>query len=214
MFFSYFKESEHPSTFKLFEHDFFRNFYKINCRIESEIYLENSSESDDFDSTVKHFNEIFIKYIALILFGVFFPASFMIYYFIILFEIYIDREEFVFLNRRPSPQEMNSIGFFHIYLDLCPQIALMVISYYLSFYVLRLTLNINYIYLAFIVVFAFGTLIFRVISSINPKGTMRMKHLIERQKDLGKFCHFLISSLQNFEGQSLQQVQTRCCLFG
>jgi hypothetical protein len=180
------EKPENINEIKAFDHDIFKKYYKINCFIEHEIYLENFNESDDVDSTIRHFNQIFVMFMALTLFGMLFPASFFLYYFSLIMEIYNDREEFLFISRRPAPKEMNSIGFFKYFLEICPKLSMLTISYYLSFYLLRITLNINYIYMSFIFVFVSGIFILQGVYAINPKGTSKMKHLIERQKYLSK----------------------------
>jgi hypothetical protein len=81
---------------------------------------------------------------------------------------------------------MNSIGYFNYYLQITPFLTLFYISYYLSFYVFRLTINVNYLYLIFVILLVFGFIIYQLLYSINPKGTMRTRHLIERQKDIGE----------------------------
>ena len=185
------KEKE---NLKVFECDMFNHYFLINQFIEKEIYLENSNLSDDVDSTIRHFNQIFVMYMALTLFGMLFPMSFFLYYFALIMEIYIDRQEYLYISRRPTPKEMNSIGFFKYFLIICPNLSMITISYYLSFALLRITLNINYIYTAFLSIFVCGVLIHQAVYAINPKGTEKMKHLIERQEYIGKFGVSLISS--------------------
>lgn len=158
----------------------------LNRYIEQEIYLENFSSLEDIDPTVQNFNYIFVMFMALTLFGFLFEASYLFYYFSLAMEIYIDREEFMWVTRRPSPMETNSIGYFKYFLDICPKLALITISYYISFYLFRVTLNINLIYMIFIIVFAIGILMKQMVTMIPPKGSERMTHLLERQKYLSK----------------------------
>jgi hypothetical protein len=180
------RKARNKKKIKVFEMDMFKHYYSLNRFIEQEIYLENSNQSDDVDSTIRHFNQIFVMFTALTLFGMLFPASFVLYYFALLMEVYNDRQEFLFISRRPSPKEMNSIGYFKYFLEICPKLAMITISYFLSFNMLRITLNVNYIYLAFITIFVFGNLLLQVVYAINPKGSEKMNHLIERQEYLSK----------------------------
>lgn len=179
-----------PSEVKAFDHNMFKKYYYLNSFIENEIYLENWNLSDDVDSTVRHFNQIFVMYTALTLFGMFFPASFFLYYFALIMEVYIDQQEFLFICRRPSPKETNSIGFFKYFMIICPSLSIITISFYLSFSLLRITLNINYIYMSFLFVFMSGIIIFQLVFQINPKGTEKMKDLIQRQKYLCKHIFY------------------------
>lgn len=170
---------------KAFDYDMYKQYYLLNQFIEVEVYLENLDQSDDLDSTIRNFNEVFVMYMALSMFGMLFPASYFLYYFVLIMEIYIDRETYLFVTRRPSPKEMNSIGFFKYFLVICPSLSIIILSYYLSFSLVRITLNINYIYMSFLLVFVCGLLIFQLVYQINPKGSEKMKHLIERQKYIG-----------------------------
>lgn len=174
--------------------------------------MENSGQTDDFDATIVNFNDIFLKYLILTLFGYLVPVSFLFYYFILLIELYIDRDQYLFLNRRPSPQELNSIGYFHLYLKICPILSMIFISYYLSFYALRLTLNINFIYLAFVVVLLGGSILFQLVYAINPKGTLRMNNLIVRQKEIGG--PGLTRRAEVRPDQPLPQEHFGCAVFG
>lgn len=172
---------------KAFDHDMFKQYFHLNQFIESEIYLENLDQSDDLDSSVRNFNEVFVMYMALSMFGMLFPGSYFLYYFVLILEVYIDRETYLFVSRRPSPKEKNSIGFFKYFLVICPSMSIIIISFYLSFSLLRITLNINYLYMTFLLVFVCGILIFQLVYQINPKGSEKMRHLIERQKYICKF---------------------------
>lgn len=171
---------------KAFDHDMFKQYYHLNQFIESEIYLENLDHSDDLDSGVRNFNEVFVMYMALSMFGMLFPASYFLYYFALVMEVYIDRETYMFITRRPSPKEKNSIGFFKYFLVICPSMSIIIISFYLSFSLLRITLNINYVYMTFLLVFVCGILVYQLVYQIHPKGSEKMKHLIERQKYISK----------------------------
>ena len=164
----------------------FKHYNLINHLIEQQIYLGTANQSDDVDVTVHHFNQIFVMFMALTLFGTLFEASFIFYYFSIIFEIYIDRQNFLFTLRRPSPKETNSIGYFKYFLEICPKFALITIAYYLSFYQFRLSLDLNILYVTFISIFVLGVLLYQMVYSVPPKGTERMTHLIERQKYISK----------------------------
>lgn len=168
----------------------FKHYYVIDHLIEQQIYLSTENQSDDIDVTVQHFSTIFVMFMAITLFGMFFEASFFFYYFAIILEIYIDRQDLLFTLRRPSPAETNSIGYFKYFLDICPKFSLITIAYYLSFYQFRLTLDINILYVLFIAVFVFGAVLYQIVMAIPPKGTERMKNLIERQIYISKELFF------------------------
>lgn len=184
------KNEPEEQKVKAYQQDMFRHYYLINQFIEQEIYLENSNQSDDVDSTIRHFNQIFVMFTALCLFGMLFPMSFFLYYFAIILEVYNDRQEFLFISRRPTPKEMNSIGYFKLFLDVCPKLSLITTAYFLSFNMYRITLNINYVYLMFVTIFFFGNVILQVVYAINPKGTGKMKDLVERQGYLSRLVNF------------------------
>lgn len=180
-------KSDPKSNIKMFDSNMFQHYHLINAQIEDEIYLKNFSQSDDIDATIIHFNQVFVYYLSFIIFGSIFPLSYIVYYFLLLLEVYVDRHEFLFLTRRPSPQEMNSIGYFEYYLKVSPFLALFFIAYNLSFYAFRLTINVNYLYIVFVLLCIFGFLIYQLLYAINPKGTMRTTNLIERQKTIGRW---------------------------
>lgn len=177
------KQNKHEEI-KAFKQDMFKSYYRLNHYIETEVYLQNFAHTSEVDPTIDNLNHIFSLYLALILFGFLFELSYLFYYFAIIIEVYIDKEEFIYISRRPTPQELNSIGYFKYFLEMTPKFSMLIISYYLSFYVIRVTLDINMIYTLFILVFANGILFKKLIEAIPPKGSEKMRHLIVRQKHL------------------------------
>jgi uncharacterized protein YkuJ len=203
------EDDKNEETVKVFKHDVFKNYYKLNHYIEREIYLEEPGNLNDLDPSIQDFNQVFTKFIALVFFGYLFEASFIFYYFALLMELSIDRQEMIFIKRRNSPQEINSIGYFKYFIEICPKISLLIICYYLVFYYTRITLEINILYFFFVLIFGIGFLLEQLVFAIPPKGSMRIRHLIQRQKFIGKF---LIPRRQTEHLQQLRQDKSGCRL--
>ena len=87
-------------------------YHYINREIEGQLKLSSYNEADDYDGSVKEYQEVVIQISIIVLFGVQFPLAYIVSYFSQLLNLLNDRKSLLLFSRRPDPSSASNIGNF------------------------------------------------------------------------------------------------------
>ncbi|CAD8148836.1 unnamed protein product [Paramecium octaurelia] len=93
-------------------------FNDIDPFIESQFALQPYQTNEEVDGSVKDYMELTIQFCFLVVFGVSYPACFILGFAQNVGKIQVDKINFVSLSRRPFPQGAASIGNWLVILDI------------------------------------------------------------------------------------------------
>ena len=86
------------------------SYAELNLTIEKQIYLKISNNNDDFDATLQNYYQLFLYFSTITLFGILFPLTFLFIYITTFLELFVDKNRYFKLIRRPSPLGYATIG--------------------------------------------------------------------------------------------------------
>ena len=159
----------------------------VNMAVEKQIFLEISNDSDDFDTTLKHYSEIVILFTTLAWFGLLFPLSFFLVYISLILEMIIDKNDYFYFMRRPSPHGKAALGFWNTILNLVSSFAILTNCYTLAHVYDNTSAGIDFtnnttknIFFAGLIVFGFSVRF--IFSNMLGGDPPEMKMLKSRQK--------------------------------
>lgn len=109
-------------------------YQNLNTYIEEQIHLQISNDDDETDPTLDQFFEVFIWFSALACFSLLFPLCWLIAFFIIISEIYLDKLVYFNLMRRPSPIGETKFGTWIIIMKIVTLLGVLTNAYILAFH--------------------------------------------------------------------------------
>ena len=162
------------------------DYFEMNKIIEKQVYLDISNESDDFDTTLKHYLELILSLTGVCWFGILFPLSFLLFYITIIIELYIDKKRYFDSLRRPSPHGKAALGLWDYIISLVTVVAIFTNAYIIAFLYKDDTIfgmeESDDKNLLFILMVIIGFILGMVVAAASYKTPTRVVFMAERQQ--------------------------------